>query len=119
MAAAVLPAPLNAPRPDEAREPVYSAAVFKGNIPKEYKLKRYYTAADVAPHNSSHDCWLNTIRFWLRQSSTPLAATYRIGSTRAQGSPKRTSIQKLGWRRSIAHGEDTSTCRQRVPNPIG
>jgi len=47
------------PTPDEARPPVYAETVFKGNIPKEYALKRYYTPADVMKHNSSHDCWVS------------------------------------------------------------
>ena len=33
--------------------------VHKGDVPKEYQLRRYYTAADIAEHNTSHDCWVS------------------------------------------------------------
>lgn len=72
--AAVPRAPPNAPRPEEACEPVYGKGVFKGNIPKEYTLKRYYTAADVTPHNKSHDCWVSY--FGNVYDLTPLLAEY-------------------------------------------
>jgi len=66
--------PMNAPKPEEACRPVYDKSVFIGNIPKEYTLKRYYTAADVAPHSSSHDCWVSY--FGNVYDLTPLLAEY-------------------------------------------
>jgi len=66
--------PLNAPSPDDACKPTYNKEVFRGNIPKEYNLKRYYTAADVAPHNVSHDCWVSY--FGSVYDLTPLLAEY-------------------------------------------
>ena len=29
------------------------------HIAKPYRLKRYYTAADVAVHNTANDCWVS------------------------------------------------------------
>lgn len=64
-----------APNPDEAQKPVYAATVTKGDVPKEYTLRRYYTAADVAKHSSSHDCWVSF--FGNVYDLTPLLAEYR------------------------------------------
>jgi len=46
-------------KPEDAKKPVFSASVKKGDAPKEYKLKRYYTPADIGKHCSSHDCWVS------------------------------------------------------------
>jgi len=40
----------------------YSEISKSGNekhIAKPYRLKRYYTAADVAVHNTANDCWVS------------------------------------------------------------
>lgn len=58
----------------EARLPVFADSVFKGNIPKEYSLKRYYTPSDVRNHSSSHDCWVSY--FGKVYDLTPLLAEY-------------------------------------------
>mmetsp|Transcript_12515 Transcript_12515/g.22095 ORF Transcript_12515/g.22095 Transcript_12515/m.22095 type:complete len:241 (-) Transcript_12515:80-802(-) len=57
-----------------ASQPVFASTVSKGDIPKEYKLQRFYTAADVAKHNSSHDCWVSY--FGSVYDLTPLLAEY-------------------------------------------
>jgi len=57
-----------------ASQPVYARSVNKGDVPKEYKLKRYYTAADVAAHHSAHDCWVQY--FGRVYDLTPLLAEY-------------------------------------------
>jgi len=62
------------PKPEDAVAPKYDTKVFKGDIPKEYKLKRYYTAADVAEHNSAHNCWVSY--FGNVYDLTPLLAEY-------------------------------------------
>ena len=28
------------------------------NLPKPYKIRNYYTMADVEKHNTSNDCWV-------------------------------------------------------------
>jgi hypothetical protein len=62
------------PQPEEARGPTFAATVQKGDIPKDYQLKQYYTSADVAKHNSSHNCWVS----WSGRvyDLTPLLAEY-------------------------------------------
>lgn len=60
--------------PREAQLPVFGDTVFKGDIPKEYTLRRYYTAADIAKHNTSHDCWISY--FGNVYDLTPLLAEY-------------------------------------------
>lgn len=67
-------APPNAPRPEEATAPSFGPGVAKGDIPKEYKLKRFYTPADVAKHNLAHDCWVSY--FGNVYDLTPLLAEY-------------------------------------------
>merc|ERR1719183_2204971 len=74
MAAPLKDVTMNLPRPEEACKPVYDKEVFRGNVPKEYTLKRYYTSADVAPHNKSHDCWVSY--FGNVYDLTPLLAEY-------------------------------------------
>jgi len=66
--------PLNAPKPEEAQKPNYANSVAKGDIPKEYKLQRYYTPADVAKHSVAHDCWVSF--FGNVYDLTPLLAQY-------------------------------------------
>mmetsp|Transcript_43974 Transcript_43974/g.116245 ORF Transcript_43974/g.116245 Transcript_43974/m.116245 type:complete len:242 (-) Transcript_43974:80-805(-) len=58
----------------EAKPPTFAASVRKGDVPKEYTLKRYYTSADIAKHNSSHDCWVSY--FGRVYDLTPLLAEY-------------------------------------------
>mmetsp|Transcript_86251 Transcript_86251/g.239162 ORF Transcript_86251/g.239162 Transcript_86251/m.239162 type:complete len:249 (-) Transcript_86251:264-1010(-) len=67
--------PLNAPKPEEARKPVFDPSVRKGDIPKEYKIQRYYTFADIAKHNLEHDCWVSY--FNNVYDLTPLLAEYK------------------------------------------
>merc|ERR1719480_441244 len=62
------------PVPEDAQLPVFAESVFKGDIPKEYTLKRYYTSADVARHNLVHDCWVSY--FGNVYDLTPLLAEY-------------------------------------------
>jgi hypothetical protein len=59
----------------EPRDPVFDASVRKGDIPKAYTLKRYYTRADVAKHSTSHDCWISY--FGNVYDLTPLLAEYK------------------------------------------
>jgi cytochrome b involved in lipid metabolism len=47
------------PAPEDANRPFFDMSVHKGDIPKEYKLQRFYTSADVAKHSSAHDCWVS------------------------------------------------------------
>mmetsp|Transcript_60741 Transcript_60741/g.130485 ORF Transcript_60741/g.130485 Transcript_60741/m.130485 type:complete len:248 (+) Transcript_60741:81-824(+) len=65
---------VNAPQPGDAVKPVFAASVKKGDVPKEYALKRYYTLADIAKHCSSHDCWVSF--FGSVYDLTPLLAEY-------------------------------------------
>lgn len=58
----------------EARKPTYAPSVRKGDVPKEYPLKRYYTSGDIAQHNSPHDCWVSY--FGRVYDLTPLLAEY-------------------------------------------
>jgi len=57
-----------------ARAPAYSDKVFAGDRPKSYEIKRFYTPADVAMHNSGHDCWVSY--FGRVYDITPLLAEY-------------------------------------------
>lgn len=66
--------PPNAPQPGDAKLPVFAETVFAGDQPKTYALKTYYTPADVAAHNSSHDCWVSY--FGNVYDLTPLLAQY-------------------------------------------
>lgn len=59
----------------EPTKPTYAKEVFKGDIPKEYALKRYYTKADIARHSSAHDCWVSY--FGNVYDLTPLLAEYK------------------------------------------
>jgi len=61
-------------KPKDARPPHFADNVFKGDIPKVYELKRYYTPGDVAKHNSVHDCWVSY--FNNVYDLTPLLAEY-------------------------------------------
>lgn len=67
-------AALPGPTPNQARAPKYDNRVRRGDVPKEYKLQRYYTAADVARHNASHNCWVSW--FGRVYDLTPLLAEY-------------------------------------------
>eukprot|EP00927_Polykrikos_kofoidii_P060065 TRINITY_DN55135_c0_g1_i1.p1 TRINITY_DN55135_c0_g1~~TRINITY_DN55135_c0_g1_i1.p1 ORF type:complete len:277 (+),score=38.35 TRINITY_DN55135_c0_g1_i1:79-831(+) len=67
-------APLRGPAPEEAKIAEYAENVFKGDVPKSYALKRYYTPADLAKHSSSHDCWVSY--FGSVYDLTPLLAEY-------------------------------------------
>lgn len=58
----------------EPQPPRFAAEVHKGDIPKEYQLQRYYTAADIVQHNSPHDCWVSF--FGKVYDLTPLLAEY-------------------------------------------
>ncbi|CAJ1370138.1 unnamed protein product [Effrenium voratum] len=58
----------------QPRPPSFTASVRKGDIPKEYQLQRYYTAADVGQHNTSHDCWVSF--FGRVYDLTPLLAEH-------------------------------------------
>eukprot|EP00747_Dinoflagellata_sp_TGD_P162287 gnl/TRDRNA2_/TRDRNA2_179721_c0_seq1.p1 gnl/TRDRNA2_/TRDRNA2_179721_c0~~gnl/TRDRNA2_/TRDRNA2_179721_c0_seq1.p1 ORF type:complete len:283 (+),score=54.55 gnl/TRDRNA2_/TRDRNA2_179721_c0_seq1:115-849(+) len=62
------------PQPHEAQKPTYASHVFKGNVPKEYEISRYYTPSDVAKHNLYHDCWVSF--FGSAYDLTPLLAEY-------------------------------------------
>lgn len=78
--------------------PVFDPAVAKGDIPKEYRLQRYYTPADVAKHRSSHDCWVSFLgRVY---DLTPLLASY-------QGALAQPIIQAAGT--DISHWFDAKT----------
>eukprot|EP00933_Yihiella_yeosuensis_P006157 TRINITY_DN110826_c0_g1_i1.p1 TRINITY_DN110826_c0_g1~~TRINITY_DN110826_c0_g1_i1.p1 ORF type:complete len:239 (+),score=55.78 TRINITY_DN110826_c0_g1_i1:186-902(+) len=57
-----------------AQLPQYAQSVKKGDIPKEYILKRFYTAADIAAHSSDHDCWVSY--YGKVYDLTPLLAEY-------------------------------------------
>lgn len=63
------------PKPEEAQEPTFAKDVRSGDIPKQYVLRRYHTQADVARHNSDHDCWVTY--FGRVYDLTPLLAEYR------------------------------------------
>jgi len=67
--------PPSLPRPEDARKPVFDASVRKGDIPKEYKIRRFYTPADIAKHNLEHDCWVSY--FHNVYDLTPLLAEYK------------------------------------------
>ena len=41
------------------RESKLSEVKDKKDIPKPYKLRKYYTPAEVAKHNLSNDCWIS------------------------------------------------------------
>lgn len=58
----------------QAVNPVFDKSVRKGDIPKEYNLRRYYTGADLAKHSSPHDCWVSY--FGRVYDLTPLLAEY-------------------------------------------
>jgi len=58
----------------QASQPKFADTVKKGDIPKEYALKRFYTAADIAKHSASHDCWVSY--FGRVYDLTPLLAAY-------------------------------------------
>lgn len=66
---------LGGPKPEEAKVATYSPSVPKGDIPKQYQLKRFYTPADVAMHNSSHNCWVSY--FGNVYDLTPLLSEYK------------------------------------------
>jgi hypothetical protein len=68
-------APLNMPKPEDAKAPMFDKTVNKGDVPKQYELKRYHTPADVARHNSAHDCWVSY--FGNVYDLTPLLAEYK------------------------------------------
>lgn len=55
--------------------PSFAPEVHKGDIPKEYRLQRYYTAADIAGHNTAHNCWVSF--FGRVYDLTPLLAEYK------------------------------------------
>lgn len=61
------------PQPD-AQKPYFASSVRKGDIPKEYRLQRFYTSADIVKHNSDHDCWVSF--FGRVYDLTPLLAEY-------------------------------------------
>jgi hypothetical protein len=65
----------SAPTLLDAKVATFDKSVFKGDVPKQYQLKRYYTPADVAKHNSSHDCWVSY--FGHVYDLTPLLAEYK------------------------------------------
>jgi len=81
-----------------ASTPTYASTVRKGDVPKAYKLRRYYTAADVAQHNSSHDCRVSY--FGSVYDLTPLLAEYN-------GPLAEPIIQAAGT--DISHWFDEST----------
>eukprot|EP00930_Biecheleria_cincta_P052651 TRINITY_DN37935_c0_g1_i1.p2 TRINITY_DN37935_c0_g1~~TRINITY_DN37935_c0_g1_i1.p2 ORF type:complete len:241 (+),score=49.93 TRINITY_DN37935_c0_g1_i1:124-846(+) len=58
----------------DANPPRYADTVGKGDVPKEYRLQRYYTAADIADHKTAHDCWVSY--FGKVYDLTPLLAEY-------------------------------------------
>eukprot|EP00931_Biecheleriopsis_adriatica_P048777 TRINITY_DN28188_c0_g1_i1.p1 TRINITY_DN28188_c0_g1~~TRINITY_DN28188_c0_g1_i1.p1 ORF type:complete len:416 (+),score=46.82 TRINITY_DN28188_c0_g1_i1:54-1250(+) len=66
-------------KPEEAQVATYDKSVFKGDAPKQYQLKRYYTPADVAVHNSAHDCWVSY--FGSVYDLTPLLSEYKVNPT--------------------------------------
>lgn len=57
-----------------ASPPRFAATVPKGDMPKEYVLKRFYTAGDIAKHDSGHDCWVSY--FGKVYDLTPLLLEY-------------------------------------------
>jgi len=58
----------------QAAVPTFASTVAKGDVPKEYSLKRYYTPGDVAKHSLPHDCWVSY--FGKVFDLTPLLAEY-------------------------------------------
>jgi len=78
--------------------PTFAESVRKGDIPKEYTLKRYYTEGDIAQHNVSHDCWVSY--FGRVFDLTPLLAEY-------EGPLAQPIIQAAGT--DISHWFDEST----------
>jgi len=98
------------PRPEEARKPKYDAEIYKGDIPKEYPLQRFYTAADIARHNSDHNCWVS----WFNgvYDLTPLLAEYR-------GPLAQPIIEAAGTDISHWFDEDTRQPRQHVDPKTG
>ena len=45
------------PTPRESK--ISDIADHRKDIPRPYKLRRYYTPAEVAKHNLSNDCWVS------------------------------------------------------------
>jgi len=65
---------VNATEALQASAPTFASTVPKGDIPKEYSLRHYYTTADVAKHGYAHDCWVSS--FGKVLDLTPLLAEY-------------------------------------------